>query len=60
MFAVLVTVVFIWSMYPLQQQDIFKVFEQRLKKKDPSVEKVLENAQKLKKEKSMYAVAALD
>ncbi|HCE43929.1 MAG TPA: hypothetical protein DET40_10310 [Lentisphaeria bacterium] len=59
MFAILVTVVFIWSMYPLQQQDIFKVFEQRLKKKDANIEKVLKVA-KEKNAKGMYAISALD
>jgi len=59
MFAVLVTVVFIWSMYPLQQQDIFKVFEQKVKNKDAKIEKVLQIA-KEKKDKGMYAISALD
>ena len=59
-FALVVTIVFVWSMYPLQQQDIFKVFKNKLKKDDATIQKVLTLAEKNRDEKKMYAVAALD
>ncbi len=59
-FALVVTLVFVWSMYPLQQQDIFKVFKNKLKKNDATIQKVLTLAEKNRDEKKMYAVAALD
>ena len=59
-FALVVTIVFVWSMYPLQQQDIFKVFKNKLKKNDATIQKVLALAEKNRDDKKMYAVAALD
>ncbi len=59
-FALIVTLVFVWSMYPLQQQDIFKVFKNKLKKNDATIQSVLTLAEKNRDEKKMYAVAALD
>ncbi len=60
LFAIVVTLVFLWSMYPLQQQDIFEVMKKKLKKNDANIEKVISIAQAKEKEKGMYAVSALD
>ncbi|OGV44202.1 MAG: hypothetical protein A2X48_02770 [Lentisphaerae bacterium GWF2_49_21] len=60
LFAVVVTLVFVWAMFPLEQQDIFEVFKKKLNKTDASIEKVLKLAEIKKKEKGVYAVSALD
>jgi len=58
--AAVVLLVFIWSMFPLRQQDFYKTFEKMLSKKDVEITEAIELAKKYEKEKGLYASVALD